>query len=102
MVTIVQITFGAVRRRVDGPQALKLTERLERRAASSEVAERLARSLSLAAEGADTEVVLDEDDRTELASVCEEIQADAELEDELRWLYLALRGERLPWEIVGD
>ena len=99
---IVQITFGAVRRRVDGSQALELSERLELRAASSNVADRLARSLSLAAESADAEVVLDEDDRAELASVCEEIGADGELDDELRWLFLALRGERLPWEIRGD
>ena len=99
---IVQITFGAVRRRVDGSQALKLSERLELRAASSNVADRLARSLSLAAESADAEVVLDEDDRAELASVCEEIGADGELDDGLRWLFLALHGERLPWEIRGD
>ncbi|MGH2780489.1 MAG: hypothetical protein ACRDLA_03560 [Thermoleophilaceae bacterium] len=78
--------------------ALALLDRLERR--SSVAALDLAKSLARAvASGASTHIVLDEDQQAELIHVLEEWRAEGEIAAELRWIYMALRGERLPWEL---
>lgn len=94
----VQFVLDAVRRRVEVSQALALAERLELPGAS-EVAMALATSLRQAvASGAATDIVLDEEGRGELARALDEASAEVPLDDDLRWLYMAVLGERLPWE----
>ena len=94
---MVQFDLGTVRRRVDDYSALALLARLENR--ESDIAMEIARSLSRAlVRGASTDIVLDEGDQAELRRVLEDWSSAGELPDELRWLHMALHGERLPWE----
>ncbi|MGH3092146.1 MAG: hypothetical protein ACRDOG_07440 [Gaiellaceae bacterium] len=51
------------------------------------------------ASGSATDLVLDEEDRAELLGTLEDWRSEGEFADEPRWLYMALVGERLPWEV---
>jgi hypothetical protein len=96
-VSMVQFTLGAVRLPVADYSALALLARLESR--ESDVAMEIARSLSRAlVHDALTDIVLDESDQAELRRVLESWSSEGELSDELRWLHVALDGQRLPWE----
>lgn len=95
---MVQFTFGRVRRRIDDYLALALLARLEER--QTDTAQEVSRSLSHAlARGSSTDIVLDELDQAELRRVLEDWSLESPLPDELRWLRMALHGERLPWDV---
>ena len=96
----VQFSFGGVHRRIDDYVAFALLARLEDR--QSDIALEIARSLSRAVArelaGSSTDIVLDEVNQAELQRVLDDWSCESPLPDELRWLRLALHGERLPWE----
>jgi hypothetical protein len=95
---MVQFDLGGVRHRVADYSALALLARLEN--GESDVTMEIARSLSRAlVRGASTDIILDENGQAELRRVLEVWSSEGELRDELYWLYMALIGERLPWEV---
>jgi hypothetical protein len=99
----VNITFDGIERALPEPDALLVAERLRARAGSTPAAVTLADRIEEEARGGTyagvaSEVELDEEEKADLMRVCDELDASAQLTDDIRSLQTALHGERWPGE----
>jgi hypothetical protein len=99
----VNITFDGIVRSLPERDALRVAGRLRARAGSPPAAVTLADRIEEEARGGTytgvaSEVELDEEEKADLVRVCDELDANGQLTDDIRSLQAALHGERRPGE----